>query len=86
MKIMKKAVSILLTLTMVLTIFTVVPVTVSAASQSVTYVDGNGETQTVTAAILTGAETELSPGWYAVTEDIRFEPYPVRQRHDDPLE
>ena len=73
MKIMKKAVSILLTLTMVLTIFTVVPVTVSAASQSVTYVDGNGETQTVTAAILTGAETELSPGWYAVTEDIRFE-------------
>lgn len=39
---------------------------------SVSYVDGNGETQTVDATPLTGSETTLSAGWYVVNNNITY--------------
>ena len=38
-------------------------------SAEISYIDENGATQTVTATVITGEETSLDGGWYAVTED-----------------
>ena len=48
---MKKSVSLLLSIVMFLTMFTVLPAAVSAATVNVEYLDANGDTQTVEAAV-----------------------------------
>ena len=41
-------------------------------TQSVTYIDADGNTQTVTATVLTGSESDLYAGWYVVNSDITY--------------
>ena len=41
-------------------------------TQSVTYIDADGNTQTVTATVLTGSESDLFAGWYVVNSDITY--------------
>ena len=67
---LKKPVSVLLTLIMVLSLFTIVPFT-AGALDGVGYIDENGESQTadgVTA--ITSGTTSLNAGWYAVTSTV----------------
>ena len=40
---------------------------------NISYVDDDGNSQTQEATILTGNETTLTSGWYAVTEDITYD-------------
>ena len=69
---MKKSVSLLLSIVMILTMFTVLPVAVSAATVSVEYLDANGDTQTVEANYLSSSSTFINPGWYYVPADMTF--------------
>ena len=64
MKIMKKSVSLLLSIVMILTMFTVLPAAVSAATMDARYIDANGDTQTVSANYLSNSSTFINPGWY----------------------
>jgi len=43
-----------------------------ADTESVSYIDANGNTQTVTATVLTGRESDLFAGWYVVNSDITY--------------
>ena len=43
---------------------------VFAKRTTVSYIDENGTEQTVTATVITGDESQLGSGWYAVTEDV----------------
>ena len=72
MKIMKKSVSLLLSIVMFLTMFTVLPAAVSAATVNVEYLDANGDTQTVEANYLSSSSTFINPGWYYVPADMTF--------------
>ena len=72
MKIMKKAVSLLLSVVMIMTMLTVIPASVSAATVSVDYLDANGDTQTVDANYLSNSSTFINPGWYYVPADMTF--------------
>ena len=63
---MKKSVSLLLSIVMFLTMFTVLPAAVSAATVNVEYLDANGDTQTVEANYLSSSSTFINPGWYYV--------------------
>lgn len=77
MRPLKRILCILLTLTMIVGLFTIIPITVKA-DESVNYIDENGDTQTadnvteLTPELLTSAETPyvLSSGWYAVKSDL----------------
>lgn len=70
MKQIKKPVSVLLTLIMVLGLFTVVPFTVGALD-GVSYIDENGEAQTANGVTaVTSGTTTFSAGWYAVTSNV----------------
>lgn len=68
----KKPLSILLTICMIagLLPWTVLPA--RAATESVSYLDENGETKTVTATVLNGSETELAAGWYVATDTLDY--------------
>ena len=86
MRKLKKPLSILLSLILVFSVFTVVPVvTAGAAEAEFFYVDEYGSDQTVTATILTGEEAVQSDGsvvlgtdsnttttWYAVLDDVTY--------------
>lgn len=66
----KKSVSILLSLTMIIGLFTIVPVATSAAI-SVSYIGEDGGTKNASSVTeLTDGMTSLSGGWYAVTSDL----------------
>ena len=69
---MKKSLSILLTVMMVIS---VMPLTmISFANEvSVDYINENGVTATQTATELTGAETVLDAGWYVVNGNVSFD-------------
>ena len=43
-----------------------------ADTETVSYIDENGETQTVTATVLTGSETAIYNGWYVVSSNITY--------------
>ena len=72
MKIMKKAVSMLLSVVMVLTMFTVLPAAVSAATVTVEYIDADGSEHTAEANYLSNGITSITPGWYYVMADTVF--------------
>ena len=60
----------LLSLVMVVSLFTMIPFEISAVS-SVNYMDENGDLQTAANVTeLTSSSTALETGWYAVTSDI----------------
>ena len=67
-----RPVSILLTILMIIGIFSIVPVMVSArGGEPIPYLDENGETQYAEQyAELTDASTSLYDGWYVVNSDI----------------
>jgi uncharacterized repeat protein (TIGR02543 family) len=43
-----------------------------AATKSVSFINADGNTQTVSATVLTGNETTLAEGWYVVADDINY--------------
>ena len=86
MRKLKKPLSILLSVVLILSVFTIIPFNVSAAeTEVVSYVDENSSDQTVTATILTGDEELTQSGdlvlgvdsnttttWYAVLDDVTY--------------
>lgn len=70
MKQIKKAVSILLSVIMVFSLFTIIPFTASAAVE-ISYVDEYGSAQTAADVTeLTSGTTFMSNGWYVVTSTV----------------
>ena len=70
---MKKTLSILLSLIMVFSVFTVIPVVSAGALDGVGYLDEDGEAQTANGVTaLTSGSTSLNAGWYAVTADTEI--------------
>ena len=57
---------------MVLLMMVLTTVTAWAETETVSYIDADGNQQSVTATILTGSETYLSVGWYAVKNIISY--------------
>lgn len=77
MKSIRKPVSILLAIIMVISLFPIVPLTAEAADVSVyvTYLDGAGMTQYVYAAdytVLSSDKTEWTEGTYVLGSDVEF--------------
>ncbi len=70
---MKKTISILLSLIMLLSVFTIIPVVSAGALDGVGYLDENGEEQTANGVTaITSGTTTLNAGWYAVTADTEI--------------
>ena len=70
---MKKTLSILLSLIMVLSVFTIIPVVSAGALDGVGYLDENGEEQTANGVTaITSGTTALNAGWYAMTADTEI--------------
>ena len=66
----KKPVSILLSLILILGVLTVIPVVTAGALDGVGYLDADGEAQTANGVTgITDGSTSLNTGWYAVTSD-----------------
>ena len=73
MKLLKKPICLLLILAMVAGLLTVIPMT-AGAEDSVSYIDGNGETQTAdNVTELTTDSNILTDGWYVVKSDLTFD-------------
>lgn len=67
MRILKRPLSILLALVMILSVFTVVPVVTAGAAETLAYVNSAGEDMgTQSCTPVTSNDTEWSDGWYAV--------------------
>ncbi len=74
MKLLRKSMSILLSLIMIVSLFTIIPFSASAAI-SVDYIDENGDLQTaynVAPISDLGGGGQIPPGWYAVTSNTSF--------------
>ena len=68
MQMIRKPLSILLALVMILSVFTIVPVVSAGAAETIAYVNAAGEDMgTQSCTPVTQNDTEWSDGWYAVT-------------------
>ena len=73
MKTLKKPLSILLSLIIILSALTIIPVISAGALDGIGYLDEDGEEQTANCVTaLTSGSTALNAGWYAVTADTEI--------------
>lgn len=71
MKKLCKPVSILLSVILICSVFSILPVKAVAETVSLSYIDGNGELKTADQVeVLTEESRWLGSGWYAVTSDL----------------
>ena len=61
-----------LSVTLLVMVLTMAAQKAWADTENVTYVDADGNTQTITATVLTGSESDLYAGWYVVNSDITY--------------
>lgn len=69
----KKPISLLLSLIMVFSAFTIIPVVSAGALNGVGYLDENGDVQTANGVtVITSGSDLLNADWYAVTADTEI--------------